>query len=123
MATTTLLKHIKVDLIINAKNRKQKIVFGLEKNTTDETVEWIIHFKLFQRDDVKVAYDDPLVSLDVEVESALHAKAEKAAKLGLTAGQIAHAEGPAASDALAVANGDMDEAEGAATVQATLKKK
>ena len=125
MATTHQINHIKVDILINARNKKRRIVFGLEKTTEADSVEWVIHFKIYEREDVKVAYteDDLLVSLDVEVDAALNAKAEKAATLGFSAEQSAHAEGPAATDALEAASGDLKEAEAAKTIQATLKKK
>ncbi|CAM5783905.1 hypothetical protein [Rhizobacter fulvus] len=125
MATTREITHIKVDIVINTKNRKRRIVFGLEKTTETDSVEWMIHFKLYERDDPKVDYSDNdlLVSLDVEVDAALNAKAEKAATLGFTPAQSAHAEGPAATDALAAKNGEIDEADAAETIQKTLKKK
>jgi hypothetical protein len=125
MATTHQITHIKVDILINAKNRKRRIVFGLEKTTAADAVAWMIHFKIYEREDVKVDYteNDLLVKLDVEVDAALNAKAEKAAKLGFTAAQSAHAEGPAAADAQAAAAGEMDEADAAETIQNTLKKK
>jgi hypothetical protein len=124
MATAThQITHIKVDLIVNAKNRKRRVVFGMEKTTEAQTVEWKIHFRLFEREKATDEYGDALVELDVEVDAALHAKAEKTAKVGLSAGQSAHLEGPAASDALAAKKGEIDEAEAAETIQTTLKKK
>ena len=68
-------------------------------------------------------YGDPLVSLDVEVDVALQKNAETAAKLGFTPPQSAHAEGPAAEDALAASRGELEKSEAAKTIQATLKKK
>jgi hypothetical protein len=64
-----------------------------------------------------------LVSLDVEVDVELHAKAEIAAQKGLTPGQAAHALGPAADDARAAEAGEIDEDEAHETIQATLRKK
>jgi hypothetical protein len=123
MSTTHEIKHIEVDLVINAKNGRRRVVFGLEKNTDGDDVEWKIHFELFERESRSVEYGDPLVSLDVDVDLALHKNAETAAKVGFTPAQSAHAEGPAAEDALAASRGDLDESEAAKTIQATLKKK
>ena len=123
MPTQHVINHIKVDLVVNARNGKRRVIFGLEKNTDGDDVEWIIHFQVFERESRNVDYGDPLVKLDVEVDTALHKKAETAAKLGFTPGQSAHAEGPAADDALAAASGDIDASEAADTIQATLKKK
>jgi hypothetical protein len=123
MATKPDIKHIKVDLVVNAKNGKRRVIFGLEKTTDGDDVEWIIHFQLFERESRNVEYTDPLVSLDVEVDATLHKKAETVATLGLTPAQSAHAEGPAAADALAASKGEIDESEAAETIQATLKKK
>lgn len=114
---------MKVNLILNARNGLRRVIFGLEKDTDGDQVTWTINFQVFERDKRSDAYTDPLVSLDVEVDLALHAKAENAAKSGLTPNQAAHALGPAADDAKASQAGEIDVAEAADTVQATLKKK
>jgi hypothetical protein len=61
------------------------------------------------------------VTLNFEVDKALNAKAEKASK-GLTAAQSAHALGPAAEDAKAAEEGEIEPEEAETTVQNTLKK-
>lgn len=114
---------IKVKLVLNAKNGLRRVIFGLEKDTEGDQVHWKIEFQVFERASKTDEYVDPLVSLDVEVDTALNAKAETAAKNGLTPGQAAHALGPAANDALAAKAGEIDQDEAGQTVQATLKKK
>jgi len=124
MATSkaTVIK-LKVNFQLNTPNGLRRVIFGLEKDATSGTVvQWTINFQLFERAKKTDPFGDPIVSLDVEVDKALNAKAEKASK-GLTAGQSAHALGPAAEDAKAAEAGEIDQADAQETVQNTLKKK
>ena len=114
---------IKVKFELNAKNGVRRIIFGLEKDTQGDEIHWKIDFALFERDKKTDPYGDPLVSLLVEVDTKLNAKAEAAAREGLTPPQAAHALGPAADDAKDSAAGDLDADEAKDTVQATLKKR
>jgi hypothetical protein len=124
MATTTSnVIKLKIHFELNTPNGLRRVIFGLEKDATSgTTVTWTINFQLFERAKKTDPYGDAIVTLDVEVDKALNAKAEKAAK-GLTAGQSAHALGPAADDAKAAQEGEIDEDEAQQTVQNTLKKK
>ena len=123
MATTATVIKLKVNFQLNTPNGLRRVIFGLEKDATSGTVvQWTINFQLFERAKKTDPFGDPLVSLDVEVDKALNAKAEKASK-GLTAGQSAHALGPAAEDAKAAESGEIDQADAQETVQNTLKKK
>jgi hypothetical protein len=114
---------IKVRIELNAQNGLRRVIFGLEKDTDGDEVVWKINFELFEREKDTDDYGDALVSLDIEVDTTLHNQAETAAKDGLTPGQAAHALGPAADDAKAASEGEIDEAEANDTVQATLQKK
>ena len=121
-STATVIK-LKVNFQLNTPNGLRRVIFGLEKDATaGNVVQWSINFQLFERAKKSDPFGDPIVSLDVEVDKALNAKAEKAAK-GLTAGQSAHALGPAAEDAKAAEAGEIDEEDAQQTVQNTLKKK
>lgn len=123
MATTATIIKLKVNFQLNTPNGLRRVIFGLEKDATSgNVVQWSINFQLFERAKKSDPFGDPIVSLDVEVDKALNSKAEKAAK-GLTAGQSAHALGPAAEDAKAAEAGEIDEADAQDTVQNTLKKK
>jgi hypothetical protein len=123
MATTATVIKLKINFQLNTPNGLRRVIFGLEKDATSgTTVQWTINFQLFERAKKSDPFGDPIVSLDVEVDKALNAKAEKAAK-GLTAGQSAHALGPAAEDAKAAEDGEIDQEEAQQTVQNTLKKK
>jgi len=123
MATTATVIKLKVNFQLNTPNGLRRVIFGLEKDATSgTTVKWTINFQLFERAKKSDPFGDPIVSLDVEVDKALNAKAEKAAK-GLTAGQSAHALGPAAEDAKAAESGEIDEGDAQDTIQNTLKKK
>ena len=120
--TATVIK-LKVNFQLNTPNGLRRVIFGLEKDATSgKVVVWTINFQLFERAKKSDPFGDPIVSLDVEVDKALNAKAEKAAK-GLTAGQSAHALGPAAEDAKAAEAGEIDQEDAQQTVQNTLKKK
>jgi len=123
MATTSNIIKLKVHFELNTPNGLRRVIFGLEKDATSgQTVVWTINFQLFERSKKTDPYGDAIVTLDVEVDKALNAKAEKAAK-GLTAGQSAHALGPAADDAKAAEQGEIEEADAQETIQNTLKKK
>ena len=123
MATTSNVIKLKIHFELNTPNGLRRVIFGLEKDATSgTTVSWTINFQLFERAKKTDPYGDAIVTLDVEVDKALNSKAEKAAK-GLTAGQSAHALGPAADDAKAAQEGEIDEEEAQQTVQNTLKKK
>ena len=114
---------IKVKFELNSKNGLRRVVFGLEKNTQGDDVQWKIDFELYERDKKTDPYGDPLVKLDVEVDTRLNSKAEDTAHNGLTPRQAAHALGPAADDAKGTITGEVDEDDAKDTVQATLKKK
>src|ERR1043165_5606278 len=123
MATTkaTVIK-LKVNFQLNTPNGLRRVIFGLEKDATaGNVVQWTINFQLFERAKKSDPFGDPIVDLNVEVDKALNAKAEKASK-GLTAPQAAFALGPAADDAKAAESGDIDPEDAQATVQKTLKK-
>jgi len=123
MATTSNIIKLKVHFELNTPNGLRRVIFGLEKDATSgKTVVWTINFQLFERAKKTDPYGDAIVTLDVEVDKTLNAKAEKAAK-GLTAGQSAHALGPAADDAKAAEQGEIEEDEAQETIQNTLKKK
>jgi hypothetical protein len=122
MPKATVIR-IKVHFELNTPNGLRRVIFGLEKDSTaGNIVTWTIEFQLFERAKKSEPFGDPIVTLNVEVDKALHQKAEKASK-GLTPGQSAHALGPAADDAKAAEEGEIDVEEAEETIQNTLKKK
>jgi beta-glucanase (GH16 family) len=121
MSTKATVIKIKVNFTLNTPNGLRRVIFGLEKDTQGDVVSWTINFQLFERAKKTDPYTDPIVDLNVEVDKALNAKAEKASQ-GLTASQAAFALGPAADDAKAAENGDIDPEDAQQTVQKTLKK-
>lgn len=123
MATTPNVIKLKVNFELNTPNGLRRVIFGLSKDASSgTTVIWTIDFQLFERAKKSDPYGDAIVTLNVEVDKALNSKAEKAAK-GLTPGQSAHALGPAADDAKAAQDGEIDPEEAQDTIQNTLKKK
>ena len=124
MATpkSTVIK-LKVNFELNTPNGLRRVIFGLEKDTDpNNVISWTIHFQLFERTKKTDPYTDAIVTLDVQVDQALNSKADKASK-GLTPGQSAHALGPAADDAKAAGDGEIDQSDAEDTIQNTLKKK
>ena len=113
---------VKVRFELITKDKTRRVIFGLEKDTEGNVVIWKIDFQLFERDLKSDPWGDAIVILQVEVEKALNAKAEKALK-GLTPGQSAHALGPAADDSKAAKDGEIDEDEAKETVANTLRQK
>jgi len=123
MATTPNIIKLKVHFELNTPNGLRRVIFGLSKDASSgKIVQWTIDFQLFERAKKTDPYGDAIVTLNVAVDKALNAKAEKAAK-GLTAGQTAHALGPAADDAKAAQDGEIDPEDAQETIQNTLKKK
>jgi hypothetical protein len=121
MATKATIIKIKVNFVLNTPNGLRRVIFGLEKDTQGDVVSWAINFQLFERAKKSDPFGDAIVSLDVDVDKALNTKAEKASK-GLTATQAAHALGPAADDAKAAEEGEIDQKDAQRTIQKTLKK-
>lgn len=113
---------IKVRFELITKDKLRRVIFGLEKDTEGNVVLWKIDFELFERDKKGDPWDEAIIVLQVELEKALNAKAEKAFK-GLTPGQSAHALGPAADDAKAAKEGEIEEDEAKETVANTLRQK
>ena len=121
-AKSTVIK-LKVNFELNTPNGLRKVIFGLEKDATKgDVVSWSIVFQLFERAKKSDPWGDAIVTLNVDVDKKLFPKAEAAAQ-GLTPGQSAHALGPAADDARAAADGEIDQEEAQDTVQNTLNKK
>jgi len=121
--TTSTIIKLKVHFELNTPNGLRKVIFGLEKDATaGNVVSWSIDFQLFERSKKTDPWGDAIVTLNVDVDKQLFPKAEKASQ-GLTPGQSAHALGPAADDAKAAADGEIDQEEAQGTVQNTLKKK
>ncbi len=114
---------IKVKFTVESKDRRRRVVFGLEKATAGDQVTWKIDFELFERDNKNAEFGDPLVDLDVQIDTRLNARAEAVAQQGLTPGQAAHLIGPAAEDAKAAQQDELDPEEANQTIQATLRKK
>jgi hypothetical protein len=119
-AVKSTIIAIKVHFELNTKDKKRRVVFGLEKDTQGDKVIWKINFQLLERDDTSKPFSDPLVSVDIEVDKLLHPNAEKAAQDGLTSDQSAHAIGPAADDQKAAKAGQIDQKDADQTTQDTL---
>jgi hypothetical protein len=113
---------IKVHFVLNTPNGLRRVVFGLEKDTQGDVVSWKINFQLFERAKKADPFGDAIVDLDVEVDKELNAKAEKAAKQGLTQPQTSHALGTASETSKAAEQGTVPTSDAEKSVQATLKK-
>lgn len=123
MPNTSTVIAIKVHFELITKDKLRRVIFGLEKDTQGTKVIWTINFELFERDKKTDPWGDAMVQVDIEVDRQLHPNAEKMALVGMTAGQQAHALGPAADDQKAAAEGEITQTEADRTTQATLRKK
>jgi hypothetical protein len=93
---------IAADFTLITPDKKRKVQFGLSKELKGGDIIWTINFALFERDDITKPFDtDPMVRLDVTVDTTLNDKVEAATK-GLKPEQEAQATGPA-SDAVKAA--------------------
>jgi hypothetical protein len=112
---------IKVAFELNTTDGLRRVNFGLEKDFTGTDIIWRINFQLWERTDRTIAFADAIVTLLVQVNPQLNARAEAATK-GLTPAQTAHATGPAADAALAGQNDGLDPAIVHSEVQGTLQR-
>jgi hypothetical protein len=118
---STVIK-LKIHFELNTPNGLRKVIFGLEKDATENNiVKWSIDFQLFERSKKTDPWGDAIVTLNVDVDKKLFPKAEIASQ-GLNPNQSAHALGPAADDAAAAEAGEIDRSEAADTIQNTLNK-
>ena len=90
------VSDIKVKFTLITKNGLRKVVFELEKTTTNGVVKWTIHFQLFERAKKTDPWGDPVVDLFIEVDTTLNAKAQAMADNNLTQNQAAYLIGPGA---------------------------
>jgi hypothetical protein len=114
---------IKVRFTLTSKNGLRRVVVGLEKDSEGEEVHWLMDFQLFERQKKSEEFGDAFIELQAGLDTTLNKKAEAVAQHGLTAGQAAHALGPAADDLKAAESGEIDVEEARETIAATLKKK
>jgi hypothetical protein len=114
------LVKIHVRFIMHTPDGLRRVVFDLDKNTSDTgKVSWKIAFQLFERAKKSEHFGDALVDLLVEVDSKLNSKAQSMVDDGMTTSQAAFAIGPAADTAKDPAVSDKRKS---TTVQNTLKK-
>ena len=104
-ASTILPVVLKVDFTLITPDGQRKISFSLEKDSDGTKTTWTITFTLYEKQAGATTFGDPIISLNVVVSPALSGNAQTVAQNGLTAAQAAHATGPAADAAKALANG------------------
>ena len=108
---------IHVKFTLNTPDGLRRVKFELEKETAGDTVSWTITFQLFERAKKSDQFSDPIVDLEVYVDTKLNAKAENMADNGMSPNQTAYAVGPAADTAK-----KATPAKAKAAVQKTLNK-
>ena len=123
MAGTKTLKSISVDLEVMTTDRLKKVIFGLDKSTEGDEVQWVIEFQFLQREKKTEEFGDPIVKLKVDVRKAHNPAAEETAVKGLNAPQSEHLLGPAMVAAQRLDQGKTTEDKVAATVERTLAKR
>jgi hypothetical protein len=117
------IKAISVDLEVMTPDRLKKIIFGLDKSTTEESVEWTIDFRFLERAKKTDEFGDPIVKLSIAVKKPNHDAAEETAVKGLNARQSEHLLGPALVAAQRLEQGETTEEKAAAVVERTLPKR
>jgi hypothetical protein len=86
VAKKILSIHVVVDVM--TKDKLRKFSFGLDKSSDANDVDvWVVHFKLFERDDKKIAFAEPSVNIDVELKTKNFPKAELTAAKGFNQAQ------------------------------------
>jgi hypothetical protein len=126
MPGTSTIKSISVDIEVLTKDRLRKVVFGLDKVTSDAgEVTWTINFELFERTKKDEPFGDPIVNLDAVVVKKAHVEqAEDTATAGtFTKTQAEHALGPAAVDAKRFKDGKIPREKAESTVERTVAKR
>jgi hypothetical protein len=119
----TEVVDIDVKFTLNTPDGLRKVTFELKKETADSgSVTWTITFQLFERAKKTDPFGDPLVDLEVDIQSSLNSKAETMANNGMTPKQAAFALGPAADTAKDAQAGQVPVAKAKTAVQNTLKK-
>jgi hypothetical protein len=112
---------IDVKFTLNTPDGLRKVTFELKKDTQGD-VNWKITFQLYERAKKSDQFGDPIVDLEVDVDSKLNNKAETMADKGMTTKQAAFAMGPASDSAKDAAAGTVSEDKAKTTIQNTLKK-
>src|SRR5215471_9088465 len=67
---------IHVKFVLNTPDGLRRVGFELQKNTTGDIVNWKITFQLFERAKNSDQFGDPVVDLDVDVDTKLNNKAQ-----------------------------------------------
>jgi len=119
--TGSLPVVLKVTFNLVTPDGQRKIGFTLEKDSNGMAVTWTISFALYEKAAGATTFGDPTISLNVTVSPTLHANAQTASQNGLTDSQIAHATGPAADAAKALAAGTGSHMTASNSIQNTLK--
>src|SRR2546421_5030608 len=93
---TREVSDIKVKITVISRNGLRKFIFELEKTTTGGVAKWTIHFQLFERAKKTDPWGDPIVDLNIEVDTKLNAKAQAMADNNMSQSQTAYLIGPGA---------------------------
>ncbi len=123
MTATHNLNSISVDLEVLTSDRLRKVIFSLDKATTDANAEWTIKFQLLEREKKSDEFGDPLVKLSIQINAKNHDNAEITARNGLNSAQTDYLLGPASADAKRLWAGKITQGKANATVERTLPKR
>jgi len=122
MGTVTATQiALKVVFDLSTPDGKRKVHFGLEKDVVGSDIVWKIEFTLFERADPSKVFGDAIVTLSVQVDPALNARADQAAQ-GMTPSQTAHATGPASEAAKAANQKELPQPVADGAIQDTLQQ-
>ncbi len=82
---------IAVDLEVMTPDRLKKMIFGFSNGTSKGVETWTIKFQFLTREKKTDKFGDPLVKLEVKVDSKNNALAEETATKGMNRAQVKHA--------------------------------
>ena len=109
-----------VNFELNTTNGLRRVIFGLEKDTKGDKVEWQIHFSLFERAKRTDDFGAAIVKVDVDVKTELHSNAELLAHSKPTPEQAGEIVGPVADDAKALKAKEITKSEFDESAQSAL---
>jgi len=118
--TKRVVVSLAVNFELNTVNGLRRVVFGLEKDTKGDDIEWQIHFTLFERAKRTDDFGDPIVKLDVDVHTSLFVNAEALAHSKPTPEQAAEIVGPVSEDAKSLKANQISKSEFDESAQSVL---
>ena len=112
--------HVVVDVM--TKDRLRKFSFGLDKSTDGDDVDnWVVHFKLFERDSKTAEFDEAVIDIDVDLKTKNFPNAEETASKGFNQAQTERTLVQVATASDKLKAGKADESKVAKAVESVIE--